>query len=80
MRDVKIFIRHKVLIFFYKIKVNLMGGECSTRGRNAKFRIEYATGKNLIVALHFVEKKTASARIPQSLSIIFRVGVHITHF
>jgi hypothetical protein len=53
-----------------------MGGECSTHGKNAKFRIDYAIGKNLIVALHLVEK-TASAQSPQNFSIIFRVGDYI---
>jgi len=31
-----------------------MGGECSTHGRNTEFRIEYAIGKNQVVAQHLV--------------------------
>jgi hypothetical protein len=56
-----------------------MGEECNAHGRNAKFRMEYIIGKNLIVALHFVEK-TALTPSPQNVSIIFRVGGYIRSF
>jgi len=36
MREVEMFIRHKVLLF-YKIKIDWMGGECNTHGKMQNF-------------------------------------------